>query len=223
MNYVFRGAIINFCRGQDARWTMSQIMSVIENYPRPVLRVLMNSLSTHDTERILTMLVGEPLNGRDRAWQAHTRLSEETREYGVRLLKVAAAMQYTLPGFPCVYYGDEAGMEGYRDPFNRCCYPWGKENTELIEWHKTLGALREECSALWDGDFIDVFAEGRRLSYIRHDSKTSIYCTFNLADEEAVVSPPPGYSDATPMFGSKLENHKLYVKPVSCEFLMIEL
>ena len=223
MNYVFRGAIINFCRGQDARYTMSQIMSVIENYPRPVLRVLMNSLSTHDTERILTMLVGEPLNGRDRAWQAHTKLSPGQLEHGIKLLKVASAMQYTLPGFPCVYYGDEAGMEGYRDPFNRCCYPWGKENKELIEWHKKLGALREECSALWDGEFIDAYAEGRRLSYIRHDQKTAIYCVFNLNDHEEEVTPPPGYTDAKPIFGSKLENYKLYVKPYSCEFLMIEL
>ncbi len=222
MNYVFRGAIINFCRGQDARHTMAQIMSVIENYPRPVLRVLMNSLSTHDTERILTMLAGEPLNGRDRAWQASTKLSPEQREHGIKLLKVASAMQYTLPGFPCVYYGDEAGMEGYRDPFNRCCYPWGRENKELIEWHKKLGALREECSALWDGDFIDAFAEGRRLSYIRHDQKTAIYCVFNLGENEEKVAPPPGYGDAKPMFGSKYENHILHVKPYSCEFMMIE-
>ena len=139
MNYVFRGAIINFCRGQDARYTMSQIMSVIENYPRPVLRVLMNSLSTHDTERILTMLVGEPLNGRDRAWQAHTKLSPEQLQHGIKLLKVASAMQYTLPGFPCVYYGDEAGMEGYRDPFNRCCYPWGKARRAPRGMFRALG------------------------------------------------------------------------------------
>ncbi len=222
MNYVFRGAIINFCRGQDARHTMAQIMSVIENYPRPVLRVLMNSLSTHDTERILTMLAGEPLNGRDRAWQANTKLSDDRRAHGIKLLKIAAAMQYTLPGFPCVYYGDEAGMEGYRDPFNRCCYPWGRENTELIEWHKKLGALREECSALWDGDFVDAFAENRRLAYIRHDQKTAIYCVFNLSDHEEVVAPPPGYAEAKPVFGSVLENYKLHIKPFSCEFLMIE-
>lgn len=223
MNYVFRGAIIDFCRGQDARCTMATIMSVIENYPRPVLRVLMNSLSTHDTERILTVLAGEPLNGRDREWQANTKLSKEQREYGVKILKLAAAMQYTLPGFPCVYYGDEAGMEGYRDPFNRCCYPWGKENKELIKWHQKLGALREECSALWDGEFIDTYAEGRRLSYIRHDGKTALYCTFNAGDKEAEISLPPGFLDAVPLFGSRKEDHKLFVEPFSCELLMVEL
>ena len=96
----------------------------------------MNSLSTHDTERAITVMAGEPLDGKDREWQADTKLDDEHKKLGVKLLKVASAMQFTLPGFPCIYYGDEAGMEGYRDPFNRCCYPWGKENKELIEWHK---------------------------------------------------------------------------------------
>lgn len=223
MNYVFRNAILDFCRGQDARYTMAAIMSVIENYPRPVLRVLMNSLSTHDTERALTVIAGEPLNGRDRWWQAHTHLSDEQRTRGEKLLKIAVAMQFTLPGFPCVYYGDEAGMEGYRDPFNRGCYPWGKENKSLIAWHTKLGKLRQECSALWDGDFIDAFAKGRRIAYIRHDDKTAIYCTFNLSDKEEIIDPPPGYSNARVFFGSKFENHKLYLKPMSCEFLIIDL
>ncbi len=223
MNYVFRNAILDFCRGQDARHTMAAIMSVVENYPRPVLRVLMNSLSTHDTERALTVIAGEPLNGRDRAWQANTHLSPEQRERGLRVLKLAVAMQYTLPGFPCVYYGDEAGMEGYRDPFNRCCYPWGRENKELVEYHARLGKLRASCSALWDGEFFNAFAEGRRLSYIRHDPKTAIYCTFNMSDEEMIIDPPPGFSNAEVFFGSKLEDHKLHLKPLSSEFLIIDM
>ncbi len=223
MNYVFRNAILDFCRGQDARWTMSAIMSVVENYPRPVLRVLMNSLSTHDTERALTVIAGEPLNGRDRSWQAETHLSDEQRERGRKLFKAAVAMQYTLPGFPCVYYGDEAGMEGYRDPFNRCCYPWGKEDKELVEWHKTLGNLRKSCSALWDGEFVNVYAQGRRMSYIRHDDKTAIFCTFNLEDNTVEIDSPPGYGNAIPQLGSEFKNGKLTLAPLSCEILLLEL
>ena len=223
MNYVFRNAILDFCRGQDARWTMAAIMSVVENYPRPVLRVLMNSLSTHDTERALTIVAGEPLNGRDRNWQANQRLSPEQRKLGVKLLKIASAMQYTLPGFPCVYYGDEAGMEGYRDPFNRCCYPWGREDKELLDWHRKLGGLRARCSALWDGEFVNAFARDRRLAYIRHDGKAAIYCAFNLMDHDDVLTPPPGFSEATPFFGSKFEDNQLYLKSMSCEFLLMDL
>ena len=76
-------------------------------------------------------------------------------------MKLAVAIQFTLPGFPCIYYGDEAGMQGYRDPFNRCGYPWGKENQELVQWHKDLGNLRKSCSALWDGDIVPVLNQGR--------------------------------------------------------------
>ena len=224
MNYVFRNAILDFCKGQDAKYTMNSIMSVIENYPRPVLRVLMNSLSTHDTERALTVLAGEPLNGRDRQWQAdHHTLNEEQRKRGTKLLKLAAAMQYTLPGFPCVYYGDEAGMQGYRDPFNRCCYPWGKEDKELIEWHKQLGDLRKSCSALWDGEFINVHAQGRRIAYIRHDENTALYCTFNSGESDAIITPPPGYANGTPLFGTKLENGKITAPALGCAMLLAEL
>lgn len=224
MNYVFRNAILDFCKGQDAKYTMNSIMSVIENYPRPVLRVLMNSLSTHDTERAITVLAGEPLNGRDRRWQAeHHQLSSEQRERGKKLFKIASAMQFTLPGFPCVYYGDEAGMQGYRDPFNRCCYPWGKEDSELIEWHKKLADIRKSCSALWDGDFINVYADGRRLAYIRHDKDTALYCTFNSGEQDEIILPPPGYADSTPLLGTKLENGKITVPALGCAMLLAEL
>lgn len=105
-------------------------------------------------------------------------------------------MQFTLPGFPCIYYGDEAGIEGYRDPFNRCCYPWGKENKELIEWHKKLADVRKSCSALWDGDFINVLSEERRISYIRHDKDSAIFCTFNLYDYEVEAKCRPDMQTA---------------------------
>lgn len=222
MNYVFRNAILDFCRGADAKYVMNQIMSVIENYPRPVLRVLMNSLSTHDTERALTVIAGEPLNGRDRQWQANQKLSYDQRKRGTALLKLAVGMQYTLPGFPCVYYGDEAGLEGYRDPFNRCCYPWGREDKELIEWHKALGNLRKSCSPLWDGDFVKVTADKNFLSYIRLDSKSSLYCAFNASNEERILDPPPGYADGTPILDTKLENEKLTIPPLSCAFIINE-
>lgn len=215
MNYVFRNAILDFCKGQDARYVMSAIMSVVENYPRPVLKVLMNSLSTHDTERALTVIAGEPLNGRDRKWQAETHLTDEQKKRGLTLMKIASAMQYTLPGFPCVYYGDEAGMEGYRDPFNRCCYPWGREDKELLDWHTKLGQIRK-CSAFDDGDFEKVYAEGRLLSYVRSDCKSKVFCAFNLSENEAEFDLPNGFDNAKIHFDGKIINSKAYVKPMSC-------
>lgn len=82
--------------------------------------------------------------------QAKTKLTKEQREVGLQLVKIATGIQYTLPGFPCVYYGDEAGMEGYRDPFNRCGFPWGKEDKDLVEWYRDLGQMRGSISAFCD-------------------------------------------------------------------------
>ena len=70
-------------------------------------------------------------------------------------------------------------MEGYKEPFNRCCYPWGREDKEMVEYHSRLGKLRASCSALWDGDFINAYAQGKRLAYVRYDHETAIYCVYS--------------------------------------------
>lgn len=221
MNYVFRNAILGYLQGADASDTMEIIMSVVENYPAPVLRVLMNLLSTHDTERVLTVIAGEPLNGRGREWQANTKLSEEQRLRGIQLMKIAVGMLFTLPGFPCIYYGDEAGMEGYKDPFNRGCFPWGKENKELIAWHRDLAALRKRCTALHNGAMLDAFSHGRQISYIRHDDKTALFCAFNAESKDVAIDIPPGYSMGSPIMGTRLEDGKLYIPAFGCAFLEI--
>ncbi|MGN0477196.1 MAG: glycoside hydrolase family 13 protein [Ruminococcus sp.] len=219
MNYVFRNAILDYCKGTDSKYTMDTILSVLENYPKPVIRVLMNLLSTHDTERILTMLAGEPLNGRDRKWQAETRMTPEQRKRGLELMRIATGIQYTLPGFPCVYYGDEAGMEGYRDPFNRCCYPWGNEDKELVKWHSDLGAMRQSISALWDGDFQPVYAKGNVLSYLRYDKESGIYCAFNTGDVDVIMDIPAVLYDGKPMMGTEIVNGRVIVPARGTAFI----
>ena len=128
MNYPFANAILDFCRNGKAERFMETIMQIVENYPKQCLDVMMNHIGTHDTERAITKISGESCEYRDRVWQSQHFLDAEKYAKGVRLLKCAAALQYTLPGVPSVYYGDEAGLQGYKDPFNRGCYPWGKEN-----------------------------------------------------------------------------------------------
>lgn len=82
---------------------------------------------------------------------------------------LASVLQYTLPGVPCVYYGDEAGMEGYEDPFNRRCYPWGSEDEEIIEHYKRLGALRKRAE-LNGGNLKINYASGGVIDFTRGDS-----------------------------------------------------
>ena len=133
-------------------------MSICENYPKPALDCAMNFLSTHDTERGITAIAGEPANGRDRYWQSKRVIPSGQMDEAIRRELLGYAMIFTLPGVPCVYYGDEIAMQGYRDPFNRRCYPWGNENLDLIEFTRQLGVIRKGTHAFEQGHmmFIEV-------------------------------------------------------------------
>lgn len=152
MNYPFAEGIIDFVRYGNAENFEKTVSTVLENYPKPVIDVLMNHIGTHDTQRAITALAGESCVYRDREWQSGRVLDEEKKQTGIRLLKQAAVLQFTLPGVPSIYYGDEAGLEGYKDPFNRGCFPWGKENKELVEFYTALGKMRRENPQFISGE-----------------------------------------------------------------------
>ena len=147
MNYPFRNAAVAFARGEDASAVGEQIMSICENYPKPALDCAMNFLSTHDTERGITAIAGEPANGRDRYWQSKRMIPGDRIDDALRRVLLAYAMLYTLPGVPCVYYGDEIGMQGYRDPFNRAYFDWNSTERRLRVPLTNLARLRRSCDA----------------------------------------------------------------------------
>lgn len=90
---------------------------------------------------------------------------------------MASFLQYTLPGSPSLYYADEAGMEGHKDPFNRRTYPWGREDQELLSHFKRLGQLRKENEALRLGDIQFFKADDRKIGFARTygEQKLRIY------------------------------------------------
>ncbi|MBE6587966.1 MAG: glycoside hydrolase family 13 protein [Ruminococcaceae bacterium] len=150
MNYPFRTACINFIKTKNGRALAETLTEIYASYPKCCADSLMNILGTHDTERILTVLGdGSYQAMSNHSLSTHTMMENE-RYKGKRLLKAASTIQYTVYGVPSLYYGDEAGVEGGRDPFCRKTYPWGKEDKELLEHYKRLGALRRD----------PVFAEG---------------------------------------------------------------
>ena len=93
---------------------------------------------------------------------------------GIRRLKIAVALQMTLPGVPCIYYGDEAGMEGYNDPFNRKCYPWGSENKELQDWYRRVIRIRRDHSVYKDGNYRLLAARDGLFAFTRTKEISSI-------------------------------------------------
>ncbi len=177
MNYPFRNAILDFVRDRDfGRGLKDTVMTIAENYPPRVFLANMNLLGTHDTPRILTALVDD-FQG-DRYQQAHRHLSRGQYITAQERLLMASFLQYMLPGSPSLYYGDEAGMEGHKDPFNRRTYPWGRENMELVTHFRRLGQLRKEFAPLRTGDIQFQHAGEQRLAFSRslEGKRLRIYC-----------------------------------------------
>lgn len=177
MNYPFRNAIIQFVRGYDSGAGLKEtVMSIAENYPPEVVLCNMNLLGTHDTPRILTALVDDFDGSREEKARRH--LSRNQLDVAYDRLRTASLLQYTLPGSPSLYYGDEAGMEGYRDPFNRRPYPWGREVPELLSHYQRLGRLRREHEAFRLGDIQFFAAQDKHIGFTRsYEGKTfRVYC-----------------------------------------------
>ena len=166
MNYPFRTAILDFMRGRDSGYALKEtVMSIVENYPAEVVNCNMNLLGTHDTPRILTALVDDFDGSREE--KAKRRLSRNNMDVARERLLMATFLQYTLPGSPSIYYGDEALMEGYKDPFNRRTYPWGHEDWEMLNHFKRLGKLRAGYEPLRRGDIQFFEAGDKHLGYTR--------------------------------------------------------
>ena len=169
INYPFRSAVIDYLTGKcGADSAMRRLASLSENYPPPYFYSTMNVLGTHDVPRILTLLGGAPPEEKlTKLEQARYRLPADKRHIALKRLKLAALIQFASPGVPCLYYGDEAGVEGHSDPQNRRAYPWGKEEQELVEWYRRLSELRRSEPVLRTGRWVplqagpDIFAFGR--------------------------------------------------------------
>ena len=175
MNYPVRSGILAFVKDRDAQVLYDTLTELYGSYPRAVSDTLMNLLGTHDTERILTVLGSAPEDMElPNHVLAHASLSTPRREMALRLLGMAAMLQFTVFGIPSVYYGDEVGMEGYHDPFCRFPYPWHEVEgpnvqdyrTELLDFYRQLGELRKS-SAFHGGDFDILFHDSHTIAYTR--------------------------------------------------------
>ena len=212
MIYPFRDAIFAFLLGGDPRNFAESVESIVENYPPQCLRLLMNHIGTHDTERALTVLGGEPAGNRGREWQAAQSLTPEQRDTALKRLRLASLIQYLLPGVPCLYYGDEAGMEGYRDPFCRGAYPWGREGKNLLQWYKGLGMLRaQEKAILGKGSYRTLYADGNLLAFERfvftEDARHSLTLVVNRSSRpQSILKAGLDMEGGTLLLGETLES-----------------
>ena len=189
MNYPFRNAVLAFLRGGDAADFRETMETIRENYPPAAFYSLMNFLGTHDTGRILTVLGAETVP-EDKEARSTYRLSDAERQRGTALLRLATLLLYTFPGSPTIFYGDEAGMEGFEDPFNRRTFPWGREDRTLTEWYRHLGRLRQERPSLLWGDIEYLRAQGHCLVWARQGTGELTVTAVNAGDEPVALELP---------------------------------
>ena len=144
MNYVFRSAVLEYAAGGKAAALYGHLEHLREAYPPQALFALMNLLSSHDQPRSLHAL----------GWHDDTR-DPAAIALAKQRLKLAVFFQMTYPGAPAVYYGDEVGVTGGDDPYNRATYPWadlgGQPDTALLAEFKKLIKLRHDHPVLRQG------------------------------------------------------------------------
>jgi len=183
MNYPFKNAILEFVTGRiKGKDFAERIMTIAENYPRPVLDCVMNLLSSHDTPRIITALSGKG-EGMSKTDKAEFKLQGEELNRAVNLTKVSALLQFTLPGNPSIYYGDEIGMEGFEDPLNRCFFQWEEQNVSLREFYKKLSFLKNQNEAIKRGDIVFREVGDKFIKFTRKWQSNVVYIDVSMEKE----------------------------------------
>ncbi len=181
MNYPWRTAILEFVKYGDEKLFNDRLLSVMENYPPEVLQCLMNSISTHDTLRAITYFgVEHEVADRDKGRYLMTH-----NEYlkGREMLLYATFLQFTLPGIPCIYYGDEVGLSGFRDPYCRKTYPYGKEDLVILEFYKKLSRIRTEHKASFTSIFKFFDMKDGLYAFFRGE----LLCAINLGKNKKYI------------------------------------
>ena len=198
MNYPFKDGVIAYINGHmRARDLYTRFMSLKENYPREAFYSALNNLGTHDTKRI------------------YTEIDDVSK------LTIAVGMLLTFPGVPCIYYGDEAGMKGEADPYNRGPYPWGNENEEISAIYRNMLKLRTSDESFSKGEFIPFYQENL-FGYLRTTAESAFLVLINRDPEEArlVISDVIGLESITDAQAAQLDDF-YYLK--SSSFTCIRL
>ena len=215
MNYPLKDAIIQYIQTENAANLLRTMRTLIDHYPKETLDCLMNILGTHDTARILTVLGGIYCRNKDEMALPSAYLSEKAKESAIIKLKMAAILQYTLPGVPCLYYGDENGMEGHIDPFCRQCFDWENQNEELFKFYSQLGKIRQiHQNVFKDGNFEVLYINGGLIFYKRESLDDAIYIYVNNSSKQELLNLNAKYQSC---ITDKIFKNKLVIKPYSFE------
>jgi glycosidase len=214
MNDPLKDAIIWYMQTENAMQLLQTVRSLIDHYPKQTVDCLMNILGTLDTARILTVLGGIHCANKEEMATKNAYLTEEKRRVALEKLKMAALLQYTLPGVPCLYYGDENASEGHIDPFCRKCFDWDNMNEELIAYYAKLGTIRKEYHDIFkDGGFKALSVDHGFIIYKRYNTKNDVvYVYVNNSSKNHLIKLQGNYKNC--LTDKQLKNQHI-VEPYS--------
>lgn len=196
MNYPMRLALIDAVSGKiDAAEFDDRLMNIKENYPAPAYYSLLNMVTSHDVERIMTIMGDAPSrHDVSKDYQAQFKLDGYALELARERATLVLGLQMTLPGVPCIFYGDEIGMQGYGDPFCRQTFPWDKideidPDGRVRERYKNMISLRNKSKAFSVGEFECVHKIGHVYGFIRYynDEKYVVVVNMGTTEEYARI------------------------------------
>ncbi len=169
MNYPLRDALLHFVHRRWDAYRLRDFLTAQQmNYPKPLYYSLLNLYGSHDTDRLRTALATPVyLRGLSREEQTALKIGPEALEKALELEKMAAVLQFSLPGVPSIYYGDEQGMTGVNDPFCRAPFKEDPEARGLHAHYAALAALRASTPALSTGEALFMAASADVLLILR--------------------------------------------------------
>ena len=183
MNYPFRAAILDFIKYGNGFKFCESIYSIYERYPKEAMDVAWNMISTHDTVRGLTEIAGDDVANHDRAWQAQHFIPSDKLQTASKLLMCAYALAFTLPGVPCVYYGDEICTQGYKDPFNRSFFDWSKTDCQTVGEIREMANFRNNHIQYAGGKIFFVFLNDNATAFVRFNGNGEVLTAVNRGIE----------------------------------------
>ncbi len=224
--YPITNAALKYLAYGESGYLEVKMKELVENYPQETLDSLLFSLDTHDIIRVMTIFAKKQymrtgimdiwkIDEQPSPWHKgynyfdtdgfrsfeyeNENLSYEEYQYAKSLLKVGTMLQYFFLGNPCVYYGTESGLYGWKDPFNRKCYNWGYEDQDLISFYQEIGNFRKKFVSTNCNPEV-LYKDSDLFIFKRENKENSLYVALNRSEDTRNITVPDEFKNGNDVF-----------------------
>ncbi len=179
MNYPLKNAILNYADNGTEHEISYCVKEQLDHYPKQVLDSLMNILSTHDTYRLISAFDYQSVANKTQNFMSKRTLSGKILNEIKLKMRIATLLQFTLCGVPSIYYGEEIGMQGYKDPLNRQTFKWDNIDKGVYDWYKLLSDIRSNYDVFKKGEYREVYAGKGVFAFERFNDDYGVFVCVN--------------------------------------------